>query len=197
MVVDNNRREAVRVADRILISFDRLSPQEYKAILDDYSRGIMPSRREGAYEIEAFVGTQNALQRMREREEDLADFLQHLDTKINMVLSKLQGKPSPMDNLTLLEVSLSGVGIAFFLDHPMTVNDFLALNIVLLPNFSYIHCFGRVVTCEEKEDRREPEKTGYRIAVEFTLIMEDDREKLMQHSFKLQSIYLRNRRQEF
>ncbi|OGR07478.1 MAG: hypothetical protein A2511_12155 [Deltaproteobacteria bacterium RIFOXYD12_FULL_50_9] len=195
MALESNRREAVRVMDRVLISFDSIAKDEFQAILEDYERGILPSRREGAYEIEAFIGTQNALQRMREREEDLADFLQHLDTKINMLLSKLQGQPSPMDGLTLIEVSLSGTGISLTLDRSYKLNDIFALNIVLLPNYAYIHCFGRVVGCDEQKGRLEADKSSYRVALEFALIMEDDREKLMQHSFKLQSMFLRNRRQ--
>jgi hypothetical protein len=71
--------------------------------------------------------------------------------------------------------------------------EVLEIHLVLLPAYTYIYCFGTVVSCEALP-RKGQEKAAFRVGVEFTLLMDDDQEKLVQHNFKQQSLALRNRR---
>ncbi|MBU0729262.1 MAG: PilZ domain-containing protein [Proteobacteria bacterium] len=191
---DANRRQSVRVSDRALFACGKLLPDEYKEILDDYSRGILPRRHKGIADIEMFIGAQSALSRLREKDEDLADFLQHMDAKISQVLKNVTNMPSPLDELQLQEINISGAGIGFDTETSYALNDIVECSLVLLPNYSYIHCIGKVVSCEEM--KKEDKAKKYRVALEFTLLIEEDRERIIQHSFKLQSVALRSRRLE-
>ncbi len=187
-----NRRQAVRITDRVLLSVNEVLQDKYDAIVEDFNHGIPLYNQEGLADIQMFIGAQSALNRLQERDEDLADFLRHLDTKVNMVLKRVKGEKSPFEDLKMQKANLSGNGIAFLCDQDATMDSILEMHIVLLPAYIYVYCFGKVVSNESFKDEDGTEK--YRLGVEFTLLMEEDREKLIQHNFKQQSLALRNRR---
>ncbi len=192
--VGQDRRQSVRVPDRVLLSYVKISEEEFAQIVKDFNRGISPIKKIGTADIEMFIGAQSALARLRKRDEDLADFLQHVDAKISQVLNEVKGVPSLYDDLVLQEVSLSGNGIGCQSVSSFEPGEILECSLILLPNYTYIHSYGRVIQCRKLE---EPEEGGeYGISMEFALISEEDRERIIQHSFKLQSLALRNRRMD-
>ena len=186
-------RKAVRMVDRILFAYEEMEPARFKQIVDDFNSGIPPYNQAGLADIQMYIGAQNALFRIREKDKDLADFLQHLDTKINIMLKSARGEQTPFDRLALLEVNLSGSGMAFWSPQPVAANTILGLHLVLLPDHTYIYCFGKVVGCKDCQGK-DPARP-HAVSVKFILIMEDDREKLIQHNFRQQSLALRQRRQ--
>lgn len=192
MTAEVNRRGAVRVKDRVLLAFGRVPAEKYKAIATDYQNGISLYNQEGLADIQMYIGAESALNRLRERDTDLAEFLKHMDNKLNMVLKRVKGERTPFDDLKLQKVSLSGSGMAFPAPEEFRKNEMLELHIVLLPSYAYVYCFGQVVSCEALSKGQE--KPFYRIGVEFALMMDEDQEKMVQHNFKQQSLALRNRR---
>ncbi len=188
---DNDRRDSVRITGRNLFSFEPVTPGKFAAIKADFDEGIPPYNQEGLADIQVFIGAQSALARIRDRDEDLGDFLSHLDTKMNLLLKKASKEKTLFDKLTLHDLNLSGKGVAFVSSTNVEVDDILEFHIALLPTYTYIYCFGKVLTSKklQRDDR-----TFYKLGCEFVLIMEDDQEKLIQHNFKQQSLALRNRR---
>lgn len=189
-----NQRQSVRINERVLISHEPVSPVRYKAIADAYVKGIPPYNQEELIDVQMYVGAQSALNRLRERDKDMAAFLQHLDTKVNLLLKKLGNEESPLDRLKFREVNLSGSGIAFAAAKPMKLDEVVEFHLILLPEYTYIYCFGKVVNT--KEDKRSDGSVVYRIHTKFILLMEEDQERLVQHNFKQQSLLLRNRRRD-
>ncbi len=189
-----NQRQSVRINERVLLSHAVISPARYKAIADAYVKGIPPYNQEELIDVQMYVGAQNALNRLRDRDKDLAAFLQHLDTKVNMLLKKMGDTDSPFDRLKFQEVNLSGSGIAFVSGQPMKGDEVVEFHLILLPEYTYVYCFGKVVN--SKADKRPDGSVAYRIHTKFILLMEEDQEKLVQHNFKQQSLHLRNRRLE-
>ncbi len=192
-MAEGNRRGSVRVADRLLLAAKRVTPEHYRAVVADYEHGISLYNQEGLADIQMYVGAEGALNRIKERDADLAEFLRHLDHKLNLLLKRVQGERTLFDELRLQKVNLSGSGIAFEAEEEFRKGELLELHLVLLPAYTYICCFGTVVSCEQVGPK-ERKKTAYRLGVEFTLITDDDQEKLIQHTFKQQSLALRNRR---
>jgi hypothetical protein len=186
-----NRRQAVRMTDRILFAYTPVQPERYEAVRRDFEKGIPPYQQDGLEDIRLHVGAQNSLVRLRARDEDLADFLHYLDTKLNLLLKEIRGGRSPFDQLTSENVSLSSGGMAFFTGRQLAAGEYLELHLVLAPNHIYLYCLGEVVDCDRKGGGEKP----FRVSVKFTLFTEEDREKLIQHLFKLQSLALRKRRQ--
>ena len=189
-----DKRQAVRVVDRIMFSYGPVSVERFKQIAEDFNKGIPLYNQEGLADVQMFIGAQNALGRIYEKDKDLGKFLQHLDTKINLILKEVREKETPLDKLTLEEVNLSAAGVGFFLENPMKPNTLLELHLVLLPGHTYVYCFGKVVNCDQGKSK-DPGKPYY-ISAKFILIMEEDREKLIEHNFKQQSLALRQRRKK-
>ena len=185
-----DRRNAIRVTDRVLLYY-RITPEkEYQQLADEWQRGIMPYSRETLAQMHLYTGAQAALGRARERDEDLTEFLRFLDTKLNLLLGMAGKGETIFDKLQSQEVSLSSTGISFATERVFPQDERLEIHLVLLPAYSYVYALARVVGCTEN--------TGallkYRVGAEFSLIMEEDREKLVQHNFRQQTILLRHRR---
>jgi len=188
-----NRRQSVRVTDRIMLAIHPVSAEKMQAVADDFQQGISPYNQEGLTDIQMFIGAQSALAKLRERDGDLADFLQHLDNKMNIMLKQARGGESPLDALVMRKANISANGIAFCSDAPARLDEIVEIHVVLLPSYTYVYSFGKVIACDPAS---EEEESGckFRVALEFVFLLDEDREKIIQHTFKQQSLALRNRR---
>ena len=98
---EKDRRDSVRVTGRNLFSFQVVSLGKFAAVKADFDEGIPPYNQQGLADIQVFIGAQSALSRIRERDEDLGDFLSHLDTKMNLLLKKASKEKIPGVSLCL------------------------------------------------------------------------------------------------
>jgi hypothetical protein len=169
-----------------------VSEGDFNAVSKEFASGISFYNTESVAEMQLFVGARNALDSLRERDKDLADFLRYLDTKMNMMLQKIGGEQSPFDNLKLQKVTLSASGLSFFCHEELLPDQILDMHLVLLPSYMHIYCFGKVVNCIEIE--RCESGPVYKVAVSFMLLLDEDRERLIQHNFRQQRMALSNRR---
>lgn len=190
----DDRRSSVRVTGRNLFAYKEIAEQTYAEYAKDFQDGISLYSQESLADMQIFVGAQSALGRLRDKDEDLADFLQHLDMKMNILLKKVDHGKTPLDDLKLRDLNLSGAGIAFIAPNEIAVGTFLEFRVVLLPNYLFIYAIGKVTKCETVS--HEGEQHFYRVGAEFALIMDEDRERLIQHNFRQQSLALRNRRKQ-
>lgn len=188
-----NRRQSVRVTDRVMLAVHPVSAEKMQAVVDDFQQGISPYNQEGLADIQMFIGAQSALAKLRERDADLADFLQHLDHKMNMMLKQVKGGESPLDALIMRKANLSANGIAFCSDAPARLDEMVEIHVVLLPAYIYVYSFGKVIACDPAPEEEESD-CKFRVALEFDFLLDEDREKIIQHTFKQQSLALRNRR---
>jgi hypothetical protein len=190
----DDRRSSVRVTGRNLFAYREVSAEMYEAYAKDFQDGISLYSQESLADMQIFVGAQNALGRIRDKDEDLAAFLQHLDMKMNILLKKVDNGKTPLDDLKLRDLNLSGAGLAFIASKEVGVGTLLEFRVVLLPNYLFIYAIGKVTKCEAVP--HEGGRHFYRVGAEFVLIMDEDREKLIQHNFRQQSLALRNRRKQ-
>ncbi|ADH85899.1 PilZ domain-containing protein [Desulfurivibrio alkaliphilus] len=189
-----NRRGAVRATDRVLLAYKKVSAEKFEDIAEDYRQGISIYTQEGLSDIQMYVGAHAALDRLRAKDPDMADFLRHLDNKINLLLKRVKGERSVFDALKMQKVNLSGKGLSFYSFEAFQPGDLIEVHLALLPAYTFLYFFVRVVKCESEGEHQG--KTIYRVGSEFALLMEEDRDKLVQHSFRQQSMALRSRRSE-
>lgn len=190
----DDRRSSVRITGRNLFAYKEIAEQRYLEYAKDFQEGISLYSQESLADMQIFVGAQSALGRLRDKDEDLADFLQHLDMKMNILLKKIDHGKTPLDDMKLRDLNLSGAGIAFIAPAEIAEGTFLEFRVVLLPNYLFIYAIGRVTKCEAVP--HEGQQQFYRVSAEFYLIMDEDRERLIQHNFRQQSLALRNRRRQ-
>ncbi|MBU0681543.1 MAG: PilZ domain-containing protein [Proteobacteria bacterium] len=191
---NDDRRSSVRVTGRNLFAYKEISEQMLDAYDKDFQDGISLYSQESLADMQIFVGAQSALGRLRDKDEDLADFLQHLDMKMNILLKKVDDGKTPLDDMKLRDLNLSGAGLAFIAPEKIAIGTLLEFRVVLLPNYLFIYAIGKVTKCETVTHNGD--KHFYRVGSEFVLIMDEDREKLIQHNFRQQSLALRNRRKQ-
>jgi hypothetical protein len=187
-----NRRHSVRVTDRVMLAVQPVSVEKMQDVVRDFKQGISPYNQEGLADIQMFIGAQSALAKLRERDADLADFLQHLDNKMSLMLKQVRGGESPLDALTMRKANLSANGIAFLTDTPLMLDEIVEIHLVLPPANIYVYSFGKVLACDpvsEEDDLI----CKFRVSLEFVFLLDEDLEKIIQHTFKQQSMALRNR----
>lgn len=188
---DQDRREAVRVDERCLFHWQILSTEEYQRIAADYANGIPLYSQEKLADIQMITGARNALARVREKDADLADFLSHLDTKINFLLKRMEGGHTLLDTMQIQDINLSAKGVGFKSEEKLAPDRIIEMNILLLPDYVHIYALGRVVASIREEDKG---KKLYRNSVEFQIITDEDRETLVRYNFDQQSRMLRQQR---
>jgi PilZ domain-containing protein len=122
---------------------------------------------------------------LTEEERKTKYYLAELSDKVTDITRYLV-KTLGVEYSELLEVDLSGGGVRFESDTPLTVNQALKLDLVLVPEYYNLTTLGLVVDC------RSIGASGlFEIAISFTDIQEGDRDAIVRHVFKRQSEQLR------
>ncbi len=189
----DDKRQAIRVDSRILFAANLISGNAYEGIKQDYNEGISLYNRPELADIRLVAGARAALSRLRDRDEDMALFLQHIDAKLNTLLKKVDNTPSLMDKLILQSVNLAGNGLAFWSNKSYAKGDLLEIYIVLPLTDTFIDCFGEVVDCPKEKVNGQ---ISHRVSCRFKIIMDNDRQELIQYNFKQQSLALKRRKKE-
>ena len=188
---DNEKRQSIRIKDRVLLSFKEISEERYRQRLDEYMEGMTDPWIESSHPT-VRKGIKKHLKKLKEKDPDLAAILEILDQKLNLVLS-FTGSEDSMGNQNqparLYRVDLSAKGIGFVSENPLEPDTLLELYMGLLPEHYFFSCFGQVVRTNEKNGRNFT-------AIKFIWITEDDQEKLIEHIFSRQVLQLRMRRKK-
>ena len=174
-----------------MLAVQPVSVEKMQGVVRDFKQGISPYNQEGLADIQMFIGAQSALAKLREKDADLADFLQHLDNKMSLMLKQVRGGESPLDALTMRKANLSANGIAFLTDTPLMLDEIVEIHLVLPPANIYVYSFGKVLACDPVSE--EDLISKFRVSLEFVFLLDEDLEKIIQHTFKQQSMALRNR----
>ena len=86
-------------------------------------------------------------------------------------------------------VNLGGGGLAMFAPQPLALDDWLAIDLVLLPTNHAIRAVGRVIDCRARG-------VAFAVRVEFDTLREEDRDLLVAHLLRRQAEALRRERRE-
>ncbi len=116
--------------------------------------------------------------------------LHHLDEKLNRILEKIEEPDKACREIEVIDtVDISGSGISLVLPENPDTGTVLKLSI-LLPGYPYgrLETMGRVVRSVE---RGAGDRPTYLAGIEFTDLSEDDRERLIQYTFRQQRKQIR------
>ncbi len=182
------KRECIRIKDRVLLSFKEISKETYKEKVAEYMDGLRDPWIESCHPS-VRKGIKKHLKRLKEKDPDLAGILEILDEKLNLLLSLASSQDDSGQKERLYKVDLSAKGIGFFSKASLSPGTLLDLRIGLLPEHYFFNCFGKVIRIDKKKGQNF-------IAVKFLWITEDDQEKLIEHIFSRQVLQLRMRRKK-
>ncbi len=191
----DDRRRYFRITDHVIFNYRVVQEAELE-------QGVMQlmSNRMGRDHIQsAMLGMETRLQDLitvigRARPE-FAEAIDLLNKKISLVERMLNADRDNIDQGYLKqpssEVNISAGGVSFQSPNPLAKDAKLELELVLLPSYTYIKAYGKVVNTVALEGTGE-----HRISVDFDYIREDDREELIHHVLLKQSEELMQKRAE-
>jgi len=184
------RRRFFRVEDEIVLVYRSVSPEDVPDPAD------FPGHMADHFSITSTLEflsqeSQAQLRRIQREHPEVADFLQILERKIEVLAQALVISNNQLVDQPTRKVNLSASGIAFETDQALQEGEMLELKMVVPPALVGIVTFGRVVYCHRNEDGQ-----GQRVGVDFLSMREQDREFLIRHVVKKQLKLLREQKQE-
>jgi hypothetical protein len=173
-----NQREYFRIEDRLTIDFRYVSPEEFRK-LEDIIR-YNPSHKSGRSRETEFYGEFIVQGKGEDRE--LFEYLKVLDKKLDAIMGLLEAKKSEDAYRSLYtRVNISGAGIRFLSDGPLTAGERVELRITLpITPFSKVSTLCEVVRAEEVTA---DEEARWQVALKFLVINEYDRDVLINYIF--------------
>lgn len=182
---EDERRQYFRIRNSLFMSFEAIENiNEYHLPKDrdsDPSPSIhlLKELNKLEQQNEVFINT------LREDQGVISSYITSLNSEFGLLTQYI------INNLDvayreLQEVDLSGGGIRFESDSALDINQELKMEIILLPEYTNILTYGKVVDCQKSKD-----KQAFELAVTFSQIHESDRDQIIKHVLKAQSRQLR------
>jgi len=175
--MEKNLRTHVRINDRILIKYRRISQEEFQQKMALYKSGkespwIDPFRKPGEVKKLNYH-----LKKLWEKNRDLAEILEILILKLDRILLTL--REESLREFREVAVNISGAGLRFAMEPLPNIGEIFEFDIGLLPEYYFFRAYGEVVRVEDKE-----------AAFKFIWLTEEDLDKLVQHIFKQQLLQI-------
>ncbi len=186
---DDERREFFRIHDRIPLELRRITREEFLELQDmiRYNSTQVLDRLHELYFLEPHGEP-------KDEDDQVHTYMQVINRKLDMIIEIL-GKPPAGENYSSVhtDVNVSGAGIQFTCDVPLSEGDFVELK-VIVPVFPYpkITCLCQVVRIEKNPEDR---GRGNRVALKFMVINEKDQDILINYIFLKERQYLREKKE--
>ncbi|OUS29325.1 hypothetical protein A9Q99_09465 [Gammaproteobacteria bacterium 45_16_T64] len=186
---DINRRDFFRLEDRVhLIK----RPIEKHLIHEDpyHSSFGIPKEALLFSQLRSIESdTQNLLPLIKDSNIPIANYLKALDQKIDFITQYLIADGKGGDILQKENVSLSEGGISFLNYNHIEPSSFMHLTMILFPSHGALSAIGQV---KDSTLLDEEQPSIYRIGLEFTTLLEQDRKQLSRHIRRKQSMAIRD-----
>lgn len=181
----DERRRFFRIDDTIGLRYEVLTEAEARRTQQDLERGEFDDANQ-LQMVERQL--QLLIDKMRVQNPEFADAASLLNAKFNLLKGQI---PSYRDDgRVICEVSISACGICVDIDERMREGETLLLDLTLLPTDLHIHTLATVISCEKAD-----EPGQWTLSADFTNMLEQSEEMLVQHIVKRQGRLLAAERQ--
>ena len=184
----HDRREFYRIDDQVILRYKLLSAEEESERHDAFEnyQPLWTTLHDSLRQIEreqSFL-----MDQIEENHPDLADYLQNLDQKIELIMRLVASQQDQGDVSLAEEISMSASGLGFFAKEPLPMGSPIELRFTLFADHLTILCYGTVVRSLAVEGNDLID-----IGITFSEIKEVDREVLISHILKRQAVQLQER----
>ncbi|MBS0287450.1 MAG: PilZ domain-containing protein [Proteobacteria bacterium] len=194
---EKERRRYFRVDDEMILAWRILDSEEKEKRLAQFDRGEIeyPDPTRLFMTLEADITT--LIGQISPREKLIAEVLRLMNRKINLIS---RGPLMKEHQTSILDerpqsVNVSACGIAFTVEKALKPGTDIQLELVLVPEGTYVLCYGVIIGCEKAQNKDHDDRP-YRVNVDFSAIREDDRDKLIQHIMQKEMALLQMRRKK-
>ncbi len=191
---EEDRRRFFRIEDSISLSYHLVPPEDL-----DLRLQRLETEMESNFTVASSLASISqrmaaVLHKIAVESPEVAQYLQALDQKIDLVGRALLSTDSSLEEQQAQPVNLSASGMAFHSNQPEKPGSILELRLILLPSLMGLLIYGEVVDCEKLD---QPEQGfSHSIRVDFAHMRESDRDVLIRHVIQRQTKMLRQRREE-
>lgn len=192
------RRRYFRIDDEVIFAWRKLSLDEKNRRLQQFMLGEIEYPDIGRLYLSLESDISSLIQELTAHDSRVARALQLLNRKMNLIS---RAGPISATQRTLLDekpqvVNISACGMAFMSDEPCEESEDIQVEMILVPEKTYILCYGVVVGCDKTEPSNANDEKVYRVNVDFVAMREDDRDRLIQHIMQKEMEMLKLRRKK-
>ena len=119
------------------------------------------------------------LRSIAESNRDLETYLKAINKKIDILATTLANSLEPIPDQLNQQISLSEGGLSFSSQTELANDSYLALQLTLLPSYVTLVIFAKIINCSSTEN-------GYKIALSFVHLKDNNRQALAKHVIQQQ-----------
>ncbi len=191
MSASENRREGFRLDDKMKLHVKIANPEYLASILENFDSFRM------RYCLKSHLRNQTEIRlpklvKIRKRDPEIAEYLQHLETQIEQLAARLSNDSDMEYDANNLErsVNLSSTGLRFNSDQEYEVGQQLELGMVLSTSGTQLVAIAEVLRVDNCQDKTPDGKSKFLVSTFYTRIHSEDTEAIIRHLAKLQQIQL-------
>lgn len=190
----SDRREFFRINDTVVIEYAVVSKDDTEQ-QPNHSHQLNIDESSDKIQLRNIQNNLNHLfDSINQADREIARALRLLDDKINLLTQALYRQSHPITPEALVEANLSGGGIAFMVEEPVSEKETVEIYLQLLPSGTQINAIAKVISCD-KIDGADP-SIPYHLRLAFTHMDEQDRNLLVKHTLNRQAEALRSGRKD-
>ncbi|MDZ7752717.1 MAG: PilZ domain-containing protein [Gammaproteobacteria bacterium] len=190
---NDDRRRYFRIRDEVPLTLEALDAAGVERLMAE-----MENRTETRFGLAAkFAATtsqmDHVLNRIRERDADVALYLQSLNQKLDAVARVLLLEEQAIAGMKVVDVDLSASGICVVWPTAMTPGQPVRVELITAAANARVLALGRVIRCRPAHEAG-LDHPGYQLAIDFDLIGNHEEDLIMQEVMRRQAALLRERR---
>ena len=183
---NKDRRQYFRIRHSLLMSYEKIDVSDKTLPTKDNQTDSSPSMQLLKEINKLELQNQSFISSLQAEQEAVSTYIENLNDKLSS-LSHYIINNLDFEYKELFQVDLSGGGIRFESETELDVGQQIKMELILLPEYSNILTYGKVVDCHILA-----EKQSFELAVSFSEIHESDRDAIIKHVFEEQSKQLRS-----
>ncbi len=190
--MSDQRRQFFRIQDESIIYLEKIEGQN----LAQFKQDILDQVYDETDVFKRFFKFENDLQSMflnnKTLSPDWLKMMNILNSKINQMAMLLAPNYETLFNQPPQTINLSANGLG--IDYPMAFseNEWVKIELILLPQCTYLSALAKVVYCIKKDQKTEA--MAYTLGLQLEVIRPQDTDRLIQHIMKKEAEWLKYRR---
>jgi hypothetical protein len=191
--MNEQRRQFFRIQDEGIIQVAQIDQHS----LDHIKKDILEQNFDQSDAFKRFFKFESDLQAIllnnKTLSSDWVNIVDLLNTKINQLAKLLAPSHETIFNQASQPISLSANGLGFEHATELPEGELIKIELVLLPQYTYLSFLGRVVYCAKNQQ----DALGkYTVGLQLEVIRPQDTDRLIQHIMKKEAEFLKYRREQ-
>jgi len=190
---NDDRREYFRVNDAVRLNIRLVDQAQLDELLARLEQGIT-----GSFTVMSSLAAISAemavsMRRIENSDPDVAGYLKALDRKIEVLGRAFLAEETDLVSEVAHPVNLSAGGMGMLVNEQYPVGASVEIKMLLFPSFTGVLTYGTVVACSPLAAEDREQGYSHDMRIEFTHLREQDRDILIRHVLRCQSMELRNK----